>query len=137
MRLRSGIRLWQWAMVLVSIGALSVVAATGASAAAGCAHPRGSHPCCQPASGQPPRASSCLTIAASPNSSTAGQLVLISGRLRGRRHANAVVLLWRRFPGSKQFQVTEVTRTDGSGGYSMAARDRCQPVVVRHGSRVP
>ena len=106
MRLRTRIGLWQRATVLVSIGALGVVgsaAASPAAAAAGCTH-------------------GCLTIATSPDPSTAGQRVTISGRLGGRHHGRAVVLLWRRLPGSQQFQVTEATRTDPSGRYSMTAR---------------
>jgi phospholipase C len=66
--------------------------------------------------------SPCLTIAAAPNPSAAGQIVTISGRLLGRRRRHAVVLLWRRLPGARRFHVTEGTRTDRFGRYSMSAR---------------
>ena len=52
------------------------------------------------------------TIATAPNPSTAGQQVTISGRLRGKRHAHAVVVLWRRLPRARHFHPTAGTRTD-------------------------
>ncbi|HEY1592437.1 MAG TPA: alkaline phosphatase family protein [Solirubrobacteraceae bacterium] len=61
------------------------------------------------------------TIAAAPNPSVPGQLVKITGRLTGPRHGHALVLLWRKLPGSKRFHPTEGTRTDRSGNYSMTA----------------
>src|SRR5262249_49086731 len=68
------------------------------------------------------RRSHCLTIASSPNPSTDGQSVVISGRLSGPRHGHAVVLLWRRPPGQKHFHPTAATRTDHAGRYSMNVR---------------
>jgi phospholipase C len=69
-----------------------------------------------------PSGADALTIVASPNPASAGQLVTIAGRLEGRHSGNAVVLLWRRFPGQRRFHPTEVTRTNRSGGYSMTTR---------------
>jgi phospholipase C len=76
--------------------------------------------CCPPpAHAGKPLSSRCLTITGSPNPSTDGQRVTISGRLFGSRRAHAVVLLWRRLPGEKRFHPTTATRTDRSGGYSL------------------
>jgi phospholipase C len=81
---------------------------------------RRSRPCCPPPSrtGRP-SPSRCLSLASSPNPSTDGQAVTISGRLFGPRHARSVVLLWRRLPGERRFHPTAVTRTDRSGNYSL------------------
>src|SRR6185437_11268142 len=64
----------------------------------------------------------CLTMASSPNPSTDGQSVVISGRLSGPRHGHAVVVLWRRLPKQKHFHATAATRTDRAGRYSMKIR---------------
>jgi hypothetical protein len=66
--------------------------------------------------------SNCLTLTTSPNPSTAGQIVILSGRLLGPHRRHAVVLLWRRFPGWRRFHPTVVTRTDRSGHYSISAQ---------------
>jgi phospholipase C len=63
----------------------------------------------------------CLTLAATPDPSTAGQTVTISGQLLGPRRGHRVVRLWRKFPGQRRFHPTEITRTDRSGRYVMTA----------------
>ena len=68
------------------------------------------------------RPAHCLTIATTPNPSTDGQSVLISGRLQGPRRGDAVVVLWRRLPGGTRFHPTAATRTNRAGRYSMTVR---------------
>jgi phospholipase C len=108
--------------VFLIVGAVLVVPASPASATrtpAGCRH----RPCCLP----PPNAkatarpSPCLTIVTSPNPSTDGQAVTISGRLEGPRRGHAVILLWRRLPGQKHFHPVAATRTNHTGSYAMTA----------------
>src|SRR5947209_1146796 len=112
MRRRGRVAVLLWP-VLFMAGGGSLLPASAAARSAAASRP--SAPCRAPRS----HASRCLTIAAAPNPSTAGQQVTISGRLRGPRRAHALVLLWRRLPHSKHFHATAGTRTDRSGDYSM------------------
>jgi phospholipase C len=58
-----------------------------------------------------------LTTVARPNPSTAGDPVVISGRLRGRHHAGKVVVLWHRLPGQRHAHRGVQTLTSASGRY--------------------
>lgn len=85
--------------------------------------------CCPaPASGTATTPSTCctttpcpsgsITIAASPDPSTAGQKVVISGSMVGTPVAGTQVVLWRKLAGQSSFQQLAQTTTDGSGNYS-------------------
>jgi phospholipase C len=65
-----------------------------------------------------------ITIAIAPDPSTAGQRVIIGGRLTGRHHSGRVVLLWARKTGSRRFRVYGITRTDRRGRYVLTQRLR-------------
>ncbi|MGI8904604.1 MAG: alkaline phosphatase family protein, partial [Solirubrobacteraceae bacterium] len=70
----------------------------------------------------PPNASCDFSrmIGAAPNPSTAGQQVVISGRLAtapSRRASSTSVLLWRRLPGWRRFHPELRTSTDVAGRY--------------------
>jgi phospholipase C len=93
-------------------------AAAGSAATLGSAS-RAARPCRKSDHGKPSR---CLSIAATPNPSTDGQTVVISGRLLGPRHGHALVLLWRRLPGQKRFHPTTATRTNHPGRFSIKVR---------------
>jgi phospholipase C len=126
MRVRLGI--WFWLILFLAIGGgiivISSVAkpASASAAASRCSHSlHRSTACCRRAirSHRTGRPSNCLTIAVSPNPSTAGQVVTISGRLFGLHRGTAVVRLWRRFPGARRFHVTDAVLTDRSGRFSI------------------
>jgi phospholipase C len=110
--------------VLLLVAGAWVLPASSASASRTPTRCRNAHrPCCAApttgkAASQPSR---CLTIATSPNPSSAGQTVTISGALEGPRHGHAVILLWRRLPGQKRFHPTAATRTNRAGSYDMTA----------------
>jgi phospholipase C len=101
--------------------AVTRAAATTPVAASAARAPRVCRVTGHPAVHRPPAPSRCLSIGAFPNPSTAGQPITISGRLLGSRHAHALVLLWRRLPGSKRFRPSAATRTNRSGRYSLTA----------------
>ncbi|HEV3129235.1 MAG TPA: alkaline phosphatase family protein [Solirubrobacteraceae bacterium] len=63
-----------------------------------------------------------LTIAVSPEPSTAGQPVTISGRLHARRAARTVVILWGRKTAARGFRRYDSTLTDARGRYSFSER---------------
>jgi hypothetical protein len=73
--------------------------------------------CC--ASGDMPAACPVtqLSIASSPNPSTAGQKVTISGRLLGGA-SGTTVSLWQKLPGQSTFTRVAQTTTDAAGQYS-------------------
>ena len=129
-RARSGPLRWPFLFVCLTAGA--VLVSVGAAAGPASASPRVTdcsvvrHSgllCCTPkGKAGRLRCFAGLTLSASPNPSSDGQTVVISGRLRGPHHAHAVVLLWRRLPGSRRFRATAGTRTSGSGAYSMKIR---------------
>jgi hypothetical protein len=77
-------------------------------------------PACCPSAGccTPPCVAGTLTIASSPNPSTAGRKVVISGRLTGSTLSGAQVVLWRELAGQSTFDQMSQTTTDGSGHYA-------------------
>src|SRR5437763_986853 len=58
-----------------------------------------------------------VTSRARPNPLTAGDPVLISGRVFGPQHADVVVGLWRRLPGQRHYHRTLRTVTNADGHY--------------------
>ncbi len=57
------------------------------------------------------------TIHAAPNPSTAGQAVVIFGRLRGSTAAGVPVVLWQRAAGRRRFERAAATTTTAGGRY--------------------
>src|SRR4051794_8126950 len=68
--------------------------------------------------GQPQ--STALTIQSTPNPSTAGRAVTITGQAFGTPSAALKVQLWTKLSGQVRFHSTETTRTDAQGDYSFA-----------------
>src|SRR5436853_1453611 len=60
-----------------------------------------------------------VTIAAQPNPSSAGQPILISGRVIGARKAGAPVSLWRERPRDRRFLLAAQTQADATGHYAV------------------
>jgi hypothetical protein len=88
--------------------------ATGAIACCApttCCPPAG---CCMPA----PCTSASVTIASSPNPSTAARKVVISGNVLGGSAAGAQVVLWRELAGQSSFLRMGQTTADSGGGYT-------------------
>lgn len=81
-----------------------------------CCQGASSGSCCTPT----PCPTGSLTISASPDPSTAGQKVVISGAVVGTPVAGAQVVLWRELAGQSSFQQVAQTTTDGAGQYSFA-----------------
>lgn len=77
--------------------------------------------CCLSASCCPtvPCGSGSLTITASPNPSTAGRTVMISGQLTGSSASGVQVTLWRERAGQSAFHVLATTRTVSAGHYAL------------------
>jgi phospholipase C len=126
MRRRSRLALLPWPALFMALTGWVVIGSSAAKPASASHAATACRPtalvCCT--SGAKPKRSRCapaLTITTTPNPSTAGQAVTISGQLLATRPAHSVIRLWRRFPGSRRFQQTDVTRTDSSGRYSMTA----------------
>jgi hypothetical protein len=68
-----------------------------------------------------PRRFPCLlgvTIASTPNPSTTGQGVTVSGRVLGAASAATSVELWQELPGQKAFQMAAQTNGSAAGNYS-------------------
>jgi phospholipase C len=63
-----------------------------------------------------------ITRTASPNPSTAGQPVVISGRVVGAHVAHTLVVLWHQLPGERRRHRVLRARTDGSGRYLIRRR---------------
>jgi len=63
-----------------------------------------------------------LTIAASPEPSTAGRKVVISGRLTSNPVAGVTVVLWRELFGQSTFGQAAQTTTDSAGHYSFTLK---------------
>jgi len=63
-----------------------------------------------------------LTIAASPNPSTAGRKVVISGGLTSTPAAGATVALWRELSGQSSFHQVAQTTTDSTGQYKFTLK---------------
>ncbi len=59
-----------------------------------------------------------LTIATAPDPSNVGQGVTISGRLTGKRHGGAGVVLWTMLAGQRSFHFSARTRTLPDGTYT-------------------
>jgi phospholipase C len=59
-----------------------------------------------------------LTIQSTPEPSTAGQAVIVSGQVFGPASAHVKVRLWSELAGGKRFRVARVTHSDGAGDYS-------------------
>ena len=91
--------------------------------------------CCQPSTCCPsgaccpsgvcctsPCGSGSLSIAASPDPSTAGRKVVISGVLAASPSAGAQVVLWRKLARQSSFQRVAQTTTDGAGRYTFTLR---------------
>jgi hypothetical protein len=64
-----------------------------------------------------------LTVAAAPNQITAGQGVLIYGRLLGPGHAHRRIILFHRLAGAPRFTPISVARTDSAGFYEFVRAD--------------
>ena len=71
-----------------------------------------------PATGQQPGKHAKITIHATPNPSTAGQAVTISGRLVAAQPVGMPVELWQRLPGRHPFRRIVQTTTDATGRYT-------------------
>jgi hypothetical protein len=69
-----------------------------------------------------PCSSDSLTITASPNPSTAGRKVVISGVLSASPSGDAQVVLWRERAGQSTFHQVTSTTTDGSGDYTFTLK---------------
>jgi phospholipase C len=65
------------------------------------------------------RQSTALTIQSTPNPSTAGEPVRVSGQVFGTPSAGVPVELWSRVAGQRRFHRTQMTTTDSSGRYSI------------------
>jgi hypothetical protein len=80
-------------------------------------------PCCGPLTVARASAIACpvleLTISSSPDPSTAGRLVTISGRWAGAT-SGATVVLWQKLPGSKVFKDVAHATSSSSGQYQFA-----------------
>jgi hypothetical protein len=63
-----------------------------------------------------------LTIASSPNPSTAGRKVVISGGLTTNPVAGTTVILWRELSGQSSFQQAAQTTTDSAGQYKFTLK---------------
>jgi hypothetical protein len=63
-----------------------------------------------------------LTIAASPDPSTAGRQVVISGGLTSNPVAGATVVLWRELSGQSSFHQLTQTTTDSAGQYKITMK---------------
>jgi len=63
------------------------------------------------------RRPAALTISAVPSPSTAGDAVVISGRLIDSHPAGATVVLWHRLPGQRHFHMVMRTHADAFGRY--------------------
>lgn len=89
-----------------------------------CATGSTAQPICCPTAGccTPPCAAGSLTIASSPNPSTAGRKVVISGAFVGNAASGATVALWRELAGQSSFKQVAHTTTDGAGQYTFALR---------------
>jgi phospholipase C len=115
------------------LSAASAAHLPGASATRACPRPiaKGkSNALCAPA----------LTIAASPNPSTAGLPVTISGALLDARAGNAVIGVWQRLPRQDRFERLLFARSDATGAYEIAlargvAQTNRQWYVSAHGLR--
>jgi phospholipase C len=59
-----------------------------------------------------------LTIQSTPDPSTAGQAVTVSGQVFGPASANVKVRLWRKLGGAGRFRVARETHTDATGAYT-------------------
>jgi hypothetical protein len=95
------------------VSAAALVAAVGAAAAA----PAG-------AAAAPVFGPRLITIHAQPNPIVAGTPVVIFGRLRSRRDADRLVVLYRRGPGGVSgFVPVQTTHTDSVGDYEFARAD--------------
>jgi len=79
-------------------------------------------PVCCPTAGccTPPCVAGSLTIASSPNPSTAGRKVVISGAFVGTTVPGATVVLWRELAGQPSFTQVSQTTTDSAGHYTFA-----------------
>ena len=89
-----------------------------------CATGSTTQPLCCPTAGccTPPCVAGSLTIASSPNPSTAGRKVVISGAFVGNAAAGATVALWRELAGQPSFKQVSQTTTDSAGHYTFALR---------------
>lgn len=63
-----------------------------------------------------------LSIAASPDPSTAGRKVVISGGLTGNPVSGAPVVLWRELSGQSSFRQLAQTTTDSAGRYTFTMK---------------
>src|SRR5437764_11298349 len=61
-----------------------------------------------------------VTVAVTPNLSTAGTPVVITGRVLARKTGALAVALWRKRPHDRRFHLATRTRTDGQGHYMVA-----------------
>ena len=74
--------------------------------------------CCTPT----PCPTGGLSIAASPNPSSAGQTVVISGGIMGSPVSGAQVVLWRELVNHSSFQQVAQTATNSAGKYSFTLK---------------
>jgi len=123
-------------LVLSLFACLVATAATSAAAPAASGICPGAKPaaipCCPPPATTTPRVECCLpvtccaaipclaqrlTIAATPDPSTEGRLVTISGRLFSSPAAGVNIALWQELPGQHVFRQIAQTTTDSAGNY--------------------
>jgi phospholipase C len=110
---RSLISLLLPSLIVVAAAVTLVAFGDAASAAPGAGIPQLG---CAPGKGRA-RPGGSLSISATPNPATAGQQVVVSGRLLAPRRCGATVVLWTRLPGQRRFKQVARTRTDRSGAY--------------------
>jgi phospholipase C len=60
-----------------------------------------------------------LTIESTPNPSVAGHAVTVKGQVFGTPSASVPVELWTKVAGARRFRLTQSTRTDSAGAYSI------------------
>ncbi len=111
-------------VLLVLAVAITLLGGAGAlTPASGGQSPGSGTPTCKPAS-KPPRkpVANAVTIYASPNPLTAGRQVRVFGQLvgfrRGVKRCGVSIVLWRRFPGQRNYTAVGRTRTIADGRYS-------------------
>jgi len=110
-------------LVLVAMLGAGVAAATFAAVApataVGTSPSSGGAPATTGAPGKHAKVKA-VTVTVTPNPSTAGTPVVISGRVRARKPGALAVTLWRMRPQDRRFHVATRTRTDAQGHYMVA-----------------
>src|SRR5262249_41495463 len=122
--LAGGLPLRRSLALLVSAVVITLLGGAGAFAPASSGQSPGSTPPpCKPVSKPPRKAvAKAITVYASPNPLTAGRQVRVFGQLvgfrRGVKRCGIAIVLWRRFPGQRNYSPVGHTRTVADGRYS-------------------